>query len=127
MEKKTLFGRIFAVKGMGVVLIAAICGGILLLLSAIPFEKSAEQASEELVQYRAEVQAELAALLGRVEGTGTVEVMVLLEEGGEKPRVSGIGIVCGGGGDANVQAELIGLCCALFDLPSHNVFVTKGR
>lgn len=44
----------------------------------------------------------------------------------EAPQIAGIGIVCRGGRDAQVRAELIALLCATFHISSHRVYVTAG-
>ena len=42
----------------------------------------------------------------------------------ETPTVCGIGIVCTGGGNANVRRELTELLCATFHLSSNRIYVT---
>ncbi len=107
----------------------------------------------EMDAYREGLEKQLTEILSRVKGAGAVRVIVMLEGGEERiagqaaadatvgygtasdrtvvgsryPAVRGIGVVCSGGGDADVRKELIGLCCAIFDLPSHKVFVASGR
>lgn len=46
--------------------------------------------------------------------------------GQRMPQITGIGIVCTGGGSATVQRELTALLCAAFDLPSTRIHVTEA-
>lgn len=57
-------------------------------------------------------------------GSGNDEKLVYLTE--KVPRISGIGVVCSGGGDISIQNELISLLSAAFDVPSNKIYVTGG-
>ncbi len=42
------------------------------------------------------------------------------------PEIRGIGIVCDGGGNPSVRAEIIALISAAFDLPTNKIYVTSS-
>lgn len=54
-------------------------------------------------------------------GSGSSEKALLI--GYENPEIAGIGIVCSGGDDAYVRAEIISMISAAFDLGSNKIFV----
>lgn len=43
------------------------------------------------------------------------------------PTISGIGVVCGGGGNAGIRAELISLISATFGIGVNKIFITEGK
>lgn len=57
-------------------------------------------------------------------GNGASEGVVYLSE--KLPVIGGIGIVCRGGGDANVRRELIELISAAFGVPSNKIYVADS-
>lgn len=58
-------------------------------------------------------------------GSGANEQTVLLTR--TYPRVSGIGIVCGGGGDARIRRELLALLQATYGISSTNIYITEAK
>lgn len=57
-------------------------------------------------------------------GGGSSECAVLI--GYSPPEILGVGIVCDGGGNASVRAEIIALVSATFDLPTNKIYVTSS-
>lgn len=55
-------------------------------------------------------------------GSGSSEQALLV--GYENPEIAGIGIVCSGGDDAYVRAEIISMVSAAFDLGANKIFVS---
>lgn len=55
-------------------------------------------------------------------GSGSSEKALLI--GYENPEIAGIGIVCSGGDDAYVRAEIISMISAAFDLGANKIFVS---
>lgn len=45
----------------------------------------------------------------------------------EAPEIAGIGIVCNGGGNANVRQELTALISAAFHVPSNRIYVAEAK
>ncbi len=43
------------------------------------------------------------------------------------PKIAGIGVVCHGGGNADVRQELISLLAAAFDVPSNRIYITQAK
>jgi hypothetical protein len=56
-------------------------------------------------------------------GSGANESLVYLTE--KVPGISGIGVVCDGGDDANVKRELTYLLSAAFEVPTNKIYVTR--
>lgn len=58
-------------------------------------------------------------------GSGSNEQTILLSR--KFPRVTGIGIVCVGGSDPSVRAELTALLCATFGLGANKIYITEAK
>ena len=58
-------------------------------------------------------------------GSGAGESPILITR--TYPRVSGIGIVCRGGGDARIQRELIALLEAAYGISSNNIYIAEAN
>jgi stage III sporulation protein AG len=58
-------------------------------------------------------------------GSGANETTVLLTR--QYPRVSGIGIVCRGGGDATVRRELLSLLSAAYGVPTNQIYIAEAK
>lgn len=58
-------------------------------------------------------------------GSGAGESPILITR--TYPRVSGIGIVCRGGGDAYIRRELIALLEAAYGISSNNIYITEAN
>ena len=109
---------------------------------------------EQTEAYRASLEKELTALCEQVAGVGEVTLMLTLE-GSEKavyaqdsnqngtidyvvssgeglllyreyPAVTGVAVVCAGGGDPAVQRELTDLLAALLGIGTNRISVVKG-
>ena len=95
------------------------------------------------VDYRAEAEDKLRALLNSVSGVSGARVIITFSDGvryeyGEggysrssppvveekPPRVGGVAIVCEGGDNPAVQKKVIDLVCALYGIPSSRVSVS---
>jgi hypothetical protein len=98
-------------------------------------ESTSGERSDEA--YRLELEARLTALLRRVDGVGSPEVMVTLERGeehhysgskllsSEPPRVLGVAVVCYGGGRDDLRAELTSLLASLLGIGTHRIHVSE--
>lgn len=58
-------------------------------------------------------------------GRGSTEAALLL--GYSPPEILGVAIVCSGGADASVRAEIISLVSALLDLPTNKIYVAASK
>lgn len=56
---------------------------------------------------------------------GNQESTVYLK--GKPPKIKGVGIVCSGGGDPNVQYNLINLISVGFDVSKNNIYVSESK
>lgn len=108
----------------------------------------------ELVEYSKEVEAKILELCSKVEGVKNVSVAVSFESGfeyvyatdGDKtltvgsgsnesavrvtekpPTISGVGIVCTGGGDPRIQQKLINLISAAYGISSNKIYITEAQ
>lgn len=57
-------------------------------------------------------------------GSGASESAILV--GYSTPQVSGVGIVCRGGGDPHIRSEIISLISATFGVSSNKIYVTEA-
>ena len=58
-------------------------------------------------------------------GSGSSESALLL--GYSPPEILGVGIVCGGGENDTVRAEITALVSALLDVPTNRIYVTGAK
>lgn len=56
---------------------------------------------------------------------GNQESTVYLK--GKPPKIKGVGVVCSGGSDPNVQYNLINLISAGFDVSKNNIYVSESK
>ena len=126
--------------GLPVILLLA--AGLLLLFSGGGLFGARNETTEpgnDPAAYRLALERELSTLCAEVKGVGRVSVMITLAEGertaysGSKvssvtpPAVLGAAIVCDGGGDPTVKAELTRLVSALLGIGSNRVTVSERR
>ena len=138
-EKKK---RGFAERFGGLPVILLLAAGVLLLFSGgglfgVRSEKT--DTGSDPAAYRLALERELSTLCAEVKGVGRVSVMITLAEGerttysGSKvssvtpPAVLGAAIVCDGGGDPTVRAELTRLVSALLGIGTNRVTVSERR
>lgn len=117
--------------------------------------RDSSRTSESFSRYAAEVEEKVCALCSKVEGVSGVRAAVSFECGFEyvyaqekeagkylvvgsgssesavrvtekMPTISGIGIVCRGGGDPLVQSRLINLLSAAFGVGSNKIYITEA-
>ena len=139
-EKKKRLRLLERIGGFPVLLLAL--AGILLLLSGnglLSFRSEKSAAASDPAAYRLALERELASLCAEVRGVGRVTGMVTLKEGerteysGSKvasvspPAVLGAAIVCDGGGDEKIRADLTRLVSALLGIGANRVTVTERR
>lgn len=58
-------------------------------------------------------------------GSGNDESMVTLFE--RMPNISGVAVVCQGGGNAIVANEIINMISSAFNVPKNKIYVTEGK
>lgn len=56
---------------------------------------------------------------------GNQESTVYLK--GKPPKIKGVGVVCSGGSDPNVQHNLINLISAGFDVSKNNIYISESK
>ena len=135
-------------------LLAAVAVGLLLLGGQGEGEARADGGTQENEAYRHALEEELASLCEKVAGVSDV-ALVLTLEGGERavyaqdssqngaqdyvtvsgnglllyreyPAVRGVAVVCRGGDNSAVRAELTALLSALLNVGSNRIYIT-GR
>jgi stage III sporulation protein AG len=139
-----------------IIIACALLGAVLLLFgdSSKNEPMIIEGESGDLAVYGKEVEAKILELCSRVEGVKNVSVAVSFESGfeyiyatdGDKtltvgsgssesavrvtekpPTISGIGIVCTGGGDPRIQQKLINLLSAAYGISSNKIYITEAQ
>ena len=141
---KEKLGALGGAKGL-IYIAAALAAGLLCLFLSRGEDggqgTSAVETAE--VDYRAEAEDKLRALLNSVSGVSGARVIITFSDGvryeyGEggysrpsppvveekPPRVGGVAIVCEGGDNPAVQKKVIDLVCALYGIPSSRVSVS---
>jgi stage III sporulation protein AG len=58
-------------------------------------------------------------------GSGSEEKMVCIVE--RMPNISGVAVVCVGGGNSTVASEIINLISAAFNVPKNKIYVAEGK
>ena len=138
-KRKEIVNLIINDKKKLTMLILAILGIVLILLS-LPSEKS-EAAAESgtLEEYKRKLEDELAELCSSVEGAGRCKVSVSFSEGAKSeyrgtnkisetpPRVQGVTIVAEGGSNPKVKSALTECITAMFDIKANRVAVLEMK
>lgn len=106
-------------------------GGLLLLVISYPTQKGGMEKKEQITQEALEtkdvisvLEEELSALLSKVEGAGTCEVMLMgkvLEDG--SVQVDGVVVLCAGAAYPEVTLNITDAVRALFGIEAHKVKV----
>ena len=141
-----------ALSGKAIILLLGALGLLLLLFSSGSTQKTVEKRSPlaEAEAYRTSLEESISRLCEQIEGVGHAEVLLTLASteiavyaendtasgtviataSGDAlllsyrmPPVSGVTVVCGGGGNATVKRELTELLCATLSLPTTAVYV----
>lgn len=101
------------VKKWLLVVVCAFLGVFFLTFDfSVPTESTAEREEQKI-----------KSLCEKVEGAGEVAVAVSVD--GDK--ISGIGIVCGGGDDPDVAHRLLSLVSASCNVPSNRIYITYSK
>lgn len=153
-DKKSLFSFWHNLRGRYLVLILALLGIVLLIfgsrLSATG-QSGQESADTGVEEYRAALREEIRGLCESVGGVGRVRAVMVVLGSGERsvyaqnadgsyivsggnglllrrdsPDIAGIGVVCDGGGNAAVCAELISLLSATLGIPSNHIHISPS-
>jgi stage III sporulation protein AG len=113
-----------------------------------------EDLAADTEAYARALERRIALFCGQVEGVGEVSVAVSLESGyrriyaqedssyvlvgsgasrgmvyltEEPPRLSGIAVVCEGGGDPTVRRHLIGLLSAAYGIGTNKIYIAEAQ
>lgn len=97
-------------------LLIVACAFLGVFLLTFDFSVSRENTAEREEQ-------KIKSLCEKVEGAGEVAVAVSVD--GDK--ISGIGIVCGGGDDPDVAHRLLSLVSASCNVPSNRIYITYSK
>lgn len=99
-------------------LLIILFAGILLLVIAIPTDKTTKES-----EYGTNVEKRLEVLLSEMEGVGEAKVMITFQE---EELVEGIAVIAQGGGDSVVIQKITEVIQALFDIEPHKIKVIKA-
>ena len=143
-------------KRIWLIILFATVGIMLLLAGGENTGKTEEVSGEQmLLEYSKEVEDKIKELCSKVKGVSDVSVAVSFESGFEyvyardddgdiamagsgssksairikekMPVISGIGVVCKGGGDPAVQKKLLDLLSAAFGISSNKIFIAEAK
>jgi stage III sporulation protein AG len=139
-----------------VIALSAVLGAALLIFGGSGKKNDNAPIGEtsDLAVYGKEVEGKILELCSRVDGVKNVSVAVSFASGfeyvyatdGDKtltvgsgssesavrvtekpPEISGIGIVCTGGGDPRIQQKLINLLSAAYGISSNKIYITEAQ
>ena len=143
-------------KKIWIIILFAAVVIILLLLGGENTTKTEDKKSEQMLsEYSKDVEEKIKELCSKVKGVSEVSVAVSFESGFEyvyareddgdlamigsgssksavkikekMPVISGIGIVCRGGGDPTVQKKLLDLISAAFGISSNKIYIAEAK
>ena len=112
-------------------------GVFLLIYASSEAKNESADVQNDLESYGTALEARLEALCSQIEGVGRAEVMLTFESGAlseykgstqigtSPPKVLGVTVLCTGGGDAEIRAELTGMLSALLGVGASRVSVLR--
>lgn len=118
--------RMGALLFLGVVLLIASSGGV---------KKETKEEQSDLGAYGEALEKRLETLCSRVEGVGRAEVMVTFESSAKTeyagstqiatlpPKILGVTVLCTGGKNAEVRANLTGMLGALLGIGASRICI----
>ena len=89
--------------------------------------------------YRKQLESEIASMCQEIRGVGKVKVMITLTDGEQydysggkvvatkMPRVCGVAIICEGGENERIKAEITQMVSALLEVGTHRIYVGKSK
>ncbi len=119
-----------------VMLLLLSLGILFIIISAVSGESGE---TSTLAEYKEELEEELEKLCESIDGVGSAKVTVSFSEGevrnykgsslisSEPPRISGITVVCRGGGSYEVRERVSSAMTALFDIGANRVCVLEMK
>ncbi len=144
MSEQTIRKYLAGLKGKKWLLLLLAAGLLLLVIGGqMPASTKTDPEPEETLsdteRYRLELEEELTALCRQVAGVGDATVSVTLATGWQytysgsrllsetPPRVLGIAVVCTGGGNAAVRAELTALLSSVTAVGTNRIYVSAKK
>ena len=112
-------------------------GVFLLIYASSGAKNESADVQNDLESYGTALEARLEALCSQIEGVGRAEVMLTFESGAlseykgstqigtSPPKVLGVTVLCTGGGDAEIRAELTGMLSALLGVGASRISVLR--
>ena len=127
----------FLKKTPGLVRMGALLllGVVLLTAASVGAKKETKEAQDDLGAYGEALEKRLETLCSQVEGVGRAEVMVTFESGAQTqyqgstqiatlpPKILGVTVLCTGGGNAQVRADLTDMLSALLGIGASRICV----
>ena len=127
----------FLKKTPGLVRMGALLllGVVLLTAASAGAKKETKEAQDDLGAYGEALEKRLEALCSQVEGVGRAEVMVTFESGAQAeyrgstqiatlpPKILGVTVLCTGGGNMEVRANLTDMLGALLGVGASRICV----
>lgn len=128
-------------KARNIIIAVGVLGIILIFISSFSgFNKNeTDTANYSVAQYRTELQDSLSEMLTRIEGVGSVSVLLTIENSVEgvylennstktkeiEPVIRGVIVACSGGDDSVVSGRVLDAVTKALNISSAKVSVTK--
>ena len=140
MEDEHVFTKFLSsLKRKWLLVLLGICGIVLVLVGGnmtnVAKPQSSQTETDSVSLYAASLEKSITDMCSQMEGVGEVSVVVMLEAGDtytysggkpishQMPRVRGVAVVCEGGNNPAVQANIISMLSALLDIGTHHIYV----
>ena len=114
-------------KGGKVLLAVIFLAGITLILTGYFKGNEKNTAEYDITRYEELYKAQLEEILKEIDGIGEIKLMVTGEGAGENYKITGVAVICRGGGDIRVQKDVVGIITALFAVSSNRIYVTSMK
>lgn len=127
-------------KAKNIIIAVGILGALLIFASSFAGLGGEENGADySVAKYKSELQSSLSEMLTRIEGVGSVSVMLTIENSVEgvylennstktkeiEPKIRGVIIACGGGDDPSVKANVLDAVTKALNVSSAKVSITK--
>ena len=152
--EKGIFSKFKKGGRLWLIVMGGFLGVAMLLYGGTEDKKKETEEDDRLTAYARGVEEKITELCSKVEGVKNVSVAVSFESGfeyvyatdGDKtltvgsgasesavrvtekpPTISGVGVVCSGGGSPSVQKRLIELISAAYGISSNKIYITEAQ
>ena len=112
--------KIKGIKNLKIIIVLLVLGILLMILGGIISNKSTVSVGYDSTETMTENK--IRAICEKVDGVSDVTVAVRMENG----NIVGVGIVCRGGGNAEIQKKLLQLVSAATGVRTNKIYITEA-